>query len=64
MDGRVLSEALVIKAPPLQSYTLRRLTAHRAVKGGDWRQYLQVSDVNGVRYLDEGDGGWSARSAN
>ena len=56
MDGRVLSEALKVAAPPLKSYELKRLTARRETEAGTWSQYLQVSEVNGVRYLDEGNG--------
>ncbi|HXN36178.1 MAG TPA: alkaline phosphatase family protein, partial [Opitutaceae bacterium] len=56
MDGRVLGEALAIDAPPLRGYDIRRLTASHATAGGVWRQYLEVSEVNGVRYLDQGDG--------
>jgi arylsulfatase A-like enzyme len=56
MDGRVLTEALTVEAPPLKSYEVKRLRAHRTLPGGEWRQYLQVSEVNGVRYLDEGNG--------
>jgi arylsulfatase A-like enzyme len=56
MDGRVLGEALASDAPALKGYEIRRLTASRASAGGAWRQYLQVSEVNGVRYLDEGNG--------
>jgi arylsulfatase A-like enzyme len=56
MDGRVLGEALSIEAPALRDYQLRRLEASRRTQGGSWRQYLQVSEVNGVRYLDEGNG--------
>jgi hypothetical protein len=59
MDGRVLGEALTGDAPPLKSYDIRRLTASRATMGGVWRQYLQVSEVNGVRYLDEGSGAFT-----
>ena len=61
MDGRVLSEALAIEAPPLKSYETRRLTARRPTSGGAWEQYLQVSEVNGVRYLDEGNGEFRVR---
>jgi arylsulfatase A-like enzyme len=61
MDGRVLSEALSIDAPPLRGYHIRRLTASHATAGGVWRQYLEVSEVNGVRYLDEGDGAFTVR---
>lgn len=53
MDGRVLSEALTVEAPPLRSLNMQRLTAKR----GLWNQYLEVSEVNGVRYLEEGNGG-------
>ena len=56
MDGRVLGEALAGDAPPLKSYEMKRLTARRDFDGGAWTQYLQVSEVNGVRYLDEGNG--------
>ena len=56
MDGRVLAEALTVDGPPLKSFELHRLTAQRDTGAGVWRQYLQVSEVNGVRYLDEGNG--------
>jgi arylsulfatase A-like enzyme len=57
MDGRVLGEALVAAdAPPLKSFEVKRLAARRATGAGMWEQYLQVSEVNGVRYLDEGNG--------
>jgi arylsulfatase A-like enzyme len=59
MDGRVLGEALSGDAPPMKSYEIRRLTASRATLGGVWRQYLQVSEVDGVRYLDEGSGSFT-----
>ena len=58
-DGRVLSEALRMEAPALKSYELKRLTARRQTAGGAWNQYLQVSEVNGVRYLDEGNGAFT-----
>ncbi len=28
--------------------------------GGRWSQYLQISELNGVRYLDEGNGAFEA----
>jgi arylsulfatase A-like enzyme len=56
MDGRVLAEALAVDGPPLKSFEIQRLTAERDTGAGVWRQYLQVSEVNGVRYLDEGNG--------
>jgi arylsulfatase A-like enzyme len=58
-DGRVLSEALAIEGPPLGSYKIERLSARHATLGGAWEQYLQVSEVNGVRYLDEGSGAFT-----
>jgi hypothetical protein len=60
MDGRVLGEALSGEAPPLKSYELKRLIARRDTRAGVWEQYLQVSEVNGVRYLDEGNGSLEA----
>lgn len=62
MDGRVLSEALTVEAPPLRSLDLKRLTARRGIGGGMWTQYLQVAEVNGVRYFDEGNGAYSDQS--
>jgi predicted AlkP superfamily pyrophosphatase or phosphodiesterase len=61
MDGRVLTEALAIEAPALRSNETKHLTAERRLDGGVWRQYLDVTDVNGVRYLDEGNGRWEKR---
>lgn len=56
MDGRVLSEALTVPAPALQSYELQRLQVRRETATEVWTQYLQLSSVNGVRYLDAGNG--------
>ena len=56
MDGRVLGEALAVAGPPVYSPETRRLTARHETAGGTWNQYLQVSEVNGVQYLDEGNG--------
>ncbi len=53
MDGRVLSEALTLKGPKLASYEPQRVESTNSI----WHQYLKFSDVNGVRYLDEGNGG-------
>ena len=61
MDGRVLGEALSGEAPPLRSYEVKRLEARHETLGGAWEQYLQVSEVNGVRYLDEGNGAFAAK---
>ncbi|MFZ1054415.1 MAG: hypothetical protein WAN79_01980, partial [Opitutaceae bacterium] len=61
MDGRVLGEALSSQAPPLRAYQVQRLEATRVTAGGAWRQYLEVSEVNGVRYLDEGNGAFELK---
>lgn len=62
MDGRVLGEALRGDAPALRSYDIKRLNAGREIADGVWKQYLQVSEVNGVRYLDEGNGAFSVNA--
>jgi hypothetical protein len=61
MDGRVLSEALVAAdAPPLRGVKAERLNARRELPGGGtWSQYLQIVEINGVRYLDEGNGAFA-----
>ena len=62
MDGRVLGEALAGVALPPRSFDLRHLTASRDLGDGrTWTQYLNVSEVNGVQYLDEGNGAQVAR---
>jgi hypothetical protein len=56
-DGRVLGEALVGNAPPLRSFEIKHLTARRDLGDGRaWEQYLNVSEVNGTQYFDEGNG--------
>jgi len=57
MDGRVLAEALTINGPALKSYEPRHIEAACEHDGMVWRQYLNVTEVNGVDYLDEGNGG-------
>lgn len=56
MDGRVLSEALTIEAPPVSTPETRRLEASYAGEKFVWQQYLKVSQVNQTVYLDEGNG--------
>jgi len=46
----------------MRGYEIRRLEARRDTAGGVWRQYLQVSEVSGVRYIDEGSGAFSAKA--
>jgi arylsulfatase A-like enzyme len=61
MDGRVLSEALVIKAPKVGKPVTRRIKAKCVEENSTWSQYLQISSVNGTIYLDEGDGAAQAK---
>jgi arylsulfatase A-like enzyme len=56
MDGRILSEALTIGAPPAGLATAKRLEAHHKIGNVVWHQYLQTSRVNQTIYLDEGNG--------
>jgi hypothetical protein len=63
LDGRVLSEALIAEAPPLRGIELRRSEARKEFSQGTWSQYLKFTEVNGVRYLDEGNGSWTPKAA-
>ncbi len=56
MDGRVLSEALINGDVQFKSYEQSHLEAARMLTNGVWHQYLNVTEVNGVSYLDEGNG--------
>jgi arylsulfatase A-like enzyme len=56
MDGRILAEALTIPGSSTPTATTRRLDASAPTSGGTWHQYLNVIEVNGVRYSDEGNG--------
>jgi hypothetical protein len=48
---------LVGNAPPLRSFEIKHLTARRDLGDGRaWEQYLNVSEVNGAQYFDEGNG--------
>jgi arylsulfatase A-like enzyme len=59
-DGRVLSEALnATDAPALRGVNAQRFNARRELPGGVWSQYLQTVEINGVRYLDEGNGNFA-----
>ncbi len=56
MDGRILSEALTVDAPPAGEPTTRRDDVSREHPRVVWHQYLQISRVNDTIYLDEGNG--------
>jgi len=56
MDGRVLHEALVSSNAPAPKVKQKKLEAARDVGLFRWTQYLQVSEVDGTVYFDEGNG--------
>jgi arylsulfatase A-like enzyme len=56
MDGRVLTEAMTIKGPAIKSFETRRIETSQANEKSVWHQYLNFTEVNGVTYLDEGNG--------
>jgi len=60
LDGRVLSEALVVAGPPVGKVNSARCDARVELPEGLWEQYLKFTELNGVRYLDEGNGAWTA----
>ena len=62
LDGRVLSEALTVAAPPLHDVELGRREASQHFDQGTWEQYLKFTEINGVRYLEEGNGRWTTNS--
>jgi len=56
LSGRVLTEALVGANGPSPEVKFGRLEKSYRGDGFLWHQYLNYSEVNGVRYLDEGNG--------
>lgn len=59
MDGRVLSESLKNPALSPAQAAPRRLETSAPISGSTWHQYLNLTEVNGVTYSDEGNG-WQA----
>ncbi|MBI3851877.1 MAG: alkaline phosphatase family protein [Verrucomicrobia bacterium] len=57
MDGRVLTEALMSSAPEVGASKTARLEAKKVHDKFVWQQYLKTTKVNGVTYIDEGNGG-------
>jgi arylsulfatase A-like enzyme len=62
MNGRVLSEALTIDGPKIKSYEPGRLEANAPAGAGEWHQYLNYTQVNGVDYFDEGNGSQATKA--
>jgi hypothetical protein len=56
MDGRVLHEALVPSKAPAPKVSDKKLEAARDLGLFHWTQYLQIREVNGTVYFDEGNG--------
>ena len=56
MDGRVLAEALTIDGPQVGKPVTSQLRTTRRQTNFIWRQYLKRTELNGVIYLDEGNG--------
>lgn len=56
MDGRVLSEAMTIQAPPVSKPVKHHLETTATNDNIVWHQYLKTSRVNDTIYLDEGNG--------
>ena len=56
MDGCVLTEALTIEGPKVGTPKTTRVVATHGQKEILWRQYLKRTELNGVVYLDEGNG--------
>jgi arylsulfatase A-like enzyme len=63
MDGRVLSEALDSSDAKPPSMETKELRAQATLPTGEWTQTLDVSEVNGVRYLNEGTGKFTPRAS-
>ena len=61
IDGRVLGESMWNAENILKSYEPRHFEASRSLEKAVWHQYLNVSEVNGVAYLDEGNGYQTAK---
>lgn len=64
IDGRILSEALNAPEAKPPAVVKKQLRAHATLPTGEWTQTLDVSEVNGVRYLDQGIGKFTPKKAN
>ncbi len=56
MDGRVLTEALTIDGPRVGTPKTTQIEVKNPQGKFIWRQYLKRTELNGVVYLDEGNG--------
>jgi hypothetical protein len=58
LDGRVLTEALSGGTAKLGRVELGRRSVSVKLVRGSWEQHLNFIELNGVRYIDEGNGAW------
>src|SRR5438309_11406829 len=56
MDGRVLTEALTMDGPKVGKPVTTQLKVDCTNGKFVWRQYLTRTELDGVEYLDEGNG--------
>jgi arylsulfatase A-like enzyme len=63
MDGRVLAEALNSSNGKLPKIKKKQLRAQVTLPTGDWAQTLDISEVNGVRYLDQATGQFTPKAS-
>ena len=61
VDGRVLSEALNLSSTGSANIETKELRAQAKLPDGEWEQSLRISVVDGVRYLEEGTGRFTAK---
>jgi hypothetical protein len=62
MDGRILSEALNSTGEKSPEVKRQQLRAHATLPTGEWAQTLDISEVAGVHYLDQGIGKFTPKS--
>ena len=63
MDGRVLSEALATSDGNAPKVETKELRAEAKLPSGEWTQTLRISEVAGVRYLDEATGRFTPKDS-
>lgn len=60
-DGRVMMEVLTRSTGDAPKTTTHTLQTSITVPRGEWSQHLTITEVEGVRYLDEGNGEFKAK---